>query len=399
MAQHFLFLSLPDRGHVFPSLTVAEELIRRGHRVTFVTGESLTDRIEAAGARALPYDSEYDRIAKIDGVNHDGGSEMLMLTVDESASMIRTVEAELADDRPDLVAYDVATSHAGRILERKWDLPAVQLMPMFAQNENFSFAEAYQEDGVYTGPDPMAMGEWVGKIMELLEAHDLDVSFEEFFMGTQDFSLVYLPKAFQVHGDSFGEEFFFVGPCTGDRKFLGDWQPPTTDLPIVLLSLGTIFNEFTDFFRMAVQAFTGEPVHIVMTVGGGMDPADLGPLPPNIEAHNWISHVAVLEHARAFVTHGGMGSLMESFEAGKPVVIVPLSPLDRPTAKQVVELELGLALRPADITVERLRETVSALLKDETALRNAQRMSQEIAAAGGTHRAADEIEAYLKRGR
>ncbi len=32
---HILFLNTDDRGHVFPTLAVVAELVRRGHRVTY----------------------------------------------------------------------------------------------------------------------------------------------------------------------------------------------------------------------------------------------------------------------------------------------------------------------------------------------------------------------------
>jgi UDP:flavonoid glycosyltransferase YjiC (YdhE family) len=37
MRQHIAFVSIPSIGHVYPTLAVAAELVRRGHRVTYAS--------------------------------------------------------------------------------------------------------------------------------------------------------------------------------------------------------------------------------------------------------------------------------------------------------------------------------------------------------------------------
>ncbi|BFO16823.1 glycosyltransferase [Streptomyces sp. KM77-8] len=332
MPQHFLFLVIPDHGHILPNLAVVEELTRRGHRVTFVTGEEVSEPVGAAGATVLPYASEYRSLNHFESVNEDLGSRMLTLLIDESAAMLRAVEAALEGDRPDVVVYDFATSHAGRILERKWGLPAVQLCPAFAQNEKFSFASGFDESDTGGVADYAAPPVMVEAINSLVAEHGLDVPFHEFFLSIAGSNLVFLPKEFQIHGESFDERFSFVGPCISDRSFLGEWQPPASGLPVVLVSLGATFKDVTGFFDAGMKAFADAPFHVVLTLGSGMDPAELGELPANIEAHRWVSHVAVLEHAKAFVTHGGMGSVMDSLSASVPMVVVPHSPSTAPPA-------------------------------------------------------------------
>lgn len=397
MAQHFLFMSLPDHGHIFPNLAVIQELVRRGHRVTFITGAVMAERLEAAGATVLPYESRYAGIDKVDSVNEARGTRMLILAVEEAAEMVRVAEPLIAADRPDVVGYDVATSYAGKVLELKYGLPALQLSPIFVQNESFSFASAFADDDEKLEGDMSDMAAWMAKVVELTTAHGLDVPFDEFFMSVPQLTIVYLPKEFQTGGETFADSYSFVGPCIGDRSFLGQWRPPADGLPVVLVSLGSIFNEYTGFFRTCIEAFAGAPVHVVMTVGAGLDPADLGPLPANVEVHRWVSHLAVLAHAKAFVTHGGMGSVMEALDAAVPMLVVPLGPLDRPTAKRVVELGLGRMLKPATVTADLLRYTLLELLGDESGRDAAAQMQRHVRNAGGTIRAADEIEAFAKR--
>lgn len=57
---HLLFLSRPDRGHLYPTLRLAEELGRRGHRVTFASGDPYLDESAGPGVTLLRY-GQYER--------------------------------------------------------------------------------------------------------------------------------------------------------------------------------------------------------------------------------------------------------------------------------------------------------------------------------------------------
>ncbi|TDV53691.1 glycosyltransferase [Actinophytocola oryzae] len=52
---HLLFLSRPDRGHLYPTLRLAEELGRRGHQVTFASGDPYVDESAGPGVRILRF--------------------------------------------------------------------------------------------------------------------------------------------------------------------------------------------------------------------------------------------------------------------------------------------------------------------------------------------------------
>lgn len=57
MSSHIAVLCIPAHGHMRPSLAVTEELVRRGHRVSFLTPGGFTGAVEQTGARVVPYDS------------------------------------------------------------------------------------------------------------------------------------------------------------------------------------------------------------------------------------------------------------------------------------------------------------------------------------------------------
>ncbi|MFG1877419.1 macrolide family glycosyltransferase [Sphaerisporangium sp. NPDC049003] len=384
----------PDHGHVIPNLAVVAELVRRGNRVTYLTAQSMAAIVEKTGATVLCYDSKYRKANFLDLA--DDPLYLLSLLLDESQAMLEALDEQMRD-RPDMIVYDTSILYAGRVLARKWGRPAAQLIPFFASNAHFSYLNAVYNPG---GEGP-TLTRWVddmlARIGAMARSHGVDVPAAELWWEVQDFSLVTIPRAFQFAGDTFDERFSFVGPCLGERSFLGGWEPPGDGLPVALVSFGAVFNEHPGFFRTCVAAFGDIPLHVVMTVAEGMDPADLGPLPSNIEVHRWVPHLSVLRHASVAVTHGGMGTVMEALHSGCPMVVVPTSGLDWPAARRIEELGLGRVLPPADVTAERLRDAVLGVAADQDVRRATSAMRQDVRAAGGAVRAAEEIEQYLTR--
>lgn len=405
MSRHFLFMCHPDHGHIIPNLAMVTELVARGHRVTYLTAPSMADVVTEAGATAVAYDSRY-RDADFALVANDPGYLMSVL-LDESAAMLATATTDLDGDRPDLVVYDTSILYAGRVLARRWGVPAAQVIPVFASNEHFSFLNAmYNPESSGATPaveKPKEMPEWVGATMARIAAlcaeHGVTAAPHEVWFEVPPLSLVTVPREFQYAGETFDERFAFVGPCVGDRGFLGSWSPPASGLPVVLVSLGAVFNEHQDFFRTCVEAFRGRPWHAVMTMGDGVDPASLGELPPNVEVHRWVPHVTVLEHASLCVTHGGMGTVMEALRAGAPMVCVPGSALDRPTGWRLRELGLGTMLDPDALTADALVDAVTSVLGNPEVAARSDAMRKAVADSGGASRAADEIERHLARSR
>lgn len=396
MTRTFLFLCHPDHGHVVPTLAIAAELVRRGHDVTYLTAPVMREIVAGTGAGVATYRSRY-RDADFAELENDPGYLMSVL-LDESEAMLDAAVSEL--DPVDCVVYDTSVLYAGRILARRWDCASAQTVPFFASNEHFSYLNAmYNDEGGERPAEatPAELPEWVGTTMARIGAlsaqHGVDVAPDELWFEIPARSIVTVPREFQYAGESFDDRFVFTGPCIGERGFLGDWSPPEGSAPVVLVSLGAVFNAHKDIFATCVEAFRGRDWHAVVTVGDGIDPAELGELPPNVEVHRWVPHVTVLREAALCVTHGGMGTVMEALSTGTPLVCVPTSALDRPTGWRVRDLGLGALLNPADIEPEVLADTVDGVLADPAVTAAARRMATAVADAGGASRAADVIEA------
>ncbi|UGQ13406.1 hypothetical protein LO772_07300 [Yinghuangia sp. ASG 101] len=391
MPSRLLVIDIPSNGHLFPKLAVVTELVARGHHVTYVTVEEFAEKVRATGAEVLAYDS----VKPLESLAADSSITPTEAFFRENVAILRAIEAHYGDDRPDLIAYDEAAFQAGRVLRAIWGTPAVHLAPSVVSNAHYSYFErifALAPDFHLTDP--------VEEITAFLDAYQLADRVGEFLWTKREpdeLTIVFVPREFQPAHETFDERFVFIGPSLGERAFLDDWQPPEDKHPVVLISLGTVNNLHPDFFKTAVEAFRDRPLHAVISVGDGLDPADLGPLPPNVEVHRWVRHIRVLEHAAAFVTHGGTGSLSEALHTGTPVVVVPQGVDVLPYAERVTELGIGSVLPPEHLDAAALVDALLHVSQDATVARNVARLREHTHASGGARRAADAIENHLTR--
>jgi calicheamicin 4-deoxy-4-thio-alpha-D-digitoxosyltransferase len=398
---HVACFSFPAYAHVAPTLPVAAELVRRGHRVTYAVADRFADRVAATGAEVLRYESTFPWSSGLGATDDPDRALKTMLNfLAEGIAPLDVAARRFADDRPDLFVHDLASSETARLLARKWNRPIAQVCPTFATNETFdmNYAQATNstEAPPAVDPDHPDVHEFVRRSRELLATHDLSTVDIKGFGGDFGYNLVFLPKQFQIQGDTFDDRYEFIGPCFDEAAENGAWTPPASGLPVVLISLGTSHSAGqVEFFRTCVRAFAGHPWHVVLTLGGWVEPAELGLLPDNVEAHQFVPHPAVLRHARVFVTHAGMGSVMESLFYQVPMVAVPAQIDQKVIAGQVEELGLGRTVSRAGLTAQDLRAVVGDVAVDEVVRVRVGRMCQHVRTAGGAVRGVDAVESWL----
>ncbi|MFG2194323.1 macrolide family glycosyltransferase [Streptomyces sp. NPDC048639] len=388
MSNHILMLNIPAWGHMRPALAVTEELVRRGHRVSFLAPKGFETAIRAAGATAVPYESTLGQaLAPGQGIpDQDGNMRLAISFMRESVEVMPQVERLFVDDIPDLVMYDIAVGAAGRALGARWGRPAVQSTPSMASNEHYSHIhEVFRFSGVPADhPGFAEIFTWARNFpMELTPAGP-----------TPERSVVYIPREFQTAGDTFGEEAVFVGHSFPTEQ-ISEWSPPSDGgLPLVIVSMGTLHNGEAEFFRTCVEAFRDRPWRVVITLGRSTDMAFPEKLPPNVEIHSWIPQLAALEEATAFVTATGLGSLMSALLAGTPPVMIPSVAENVVLARRAAVLGLGTLLTP-EVTADELFKAVCSLAEDEATRRRVRRMSASMTRSGGAPRAADALEKWL----
>jgi MGT family glycosyltransferase len=151
--------------------------------------------------------------------------------------------------------------------------------------------------------------------------------------------------------------------------------------PIVYVTLGTIFNtESGDLFGRIVAGVRRLPVEVVVTVGRGLDPAELGAQPRNVHVEQYVPQSLLLPHCAAVVSHAGSGSVTGALEHGLPLVCIPMG-ADQPlNAARCTALGVGRALDAVALTPGDVFAATSAVLTEPGYRQAAARLQAEIAA-------------------
>ena len=147
----------------------------------------------------------------------------------------------------------------------------------------------------------------------------------------------------------------------------GEW-------PLVYLTLGSVaptMDFFPGVYREALDSLSHLPVRVLVTVGRDRDPADLGPVGPNVHVARWVPQADVMPHTAAMICHGGSGTVRAGLAAGVPLAVLPLF-ADQPfNAQRVTELGAGITLDDASGAGDAVRR----LLADPAYGKAAQRVA------------------------
>ena len=380
---HIAMIGTTAPSHIYPSLAVIAELVRRGHRVTYAVGESLRHLVEPAGVEVLSFSSVLP-----DGESSwpDDPAAAMHVFLDEAIESFPILTAFYDNDRPDLFLYDIGGMTAP-VLGVRYGLPAVQLSPTYVAWDGYAEDLGDGITSIRESPTGVVYRDTYAK---WLRQNDIDADpWKWITYPAHCLSLV--PRVMQPNADRVPESVQFVGPCL-DPVRLNDRSWTAPEGPILYISLGTGYNERPEFYRMCIEAFGNTDWHVVISIGRRVDPTVLGELPAHVEVHEHVPQLAVLDAATVFITHAGMGGCTEALWFGVPTVAVPQAVDQFGNAAMLADLGVGVHLEFEQVTAANLADAVAQARRLAS---RAAAMSAEVRAHGGVEQAADAIEAYL----
>ncbi|WP_328946645.1 macrolide-inactivating glycosyltransferase [Streptomyces sp. NBC_00250] len=389
---HIAMFSIAAHGHVNPSLEVIRELVARGHRVSYAVPASFAEKVAATGATPVVYTSTLPTDDDPDAWGTELIDNIEPFLNDAVQALPQLAEA-FDKDRPDLVLHDI-TAYPAPVLAHTWGVPAVSLWPNLVPWEGY---EEEVAEPMFAELKASPRGKaYYARFEAWLAEHGVDTHPDRLIARPRR-ALVLIPKALQPQADRVDEAVYtFVGACQGERAEQGGWERPADAEKVVLVSLGSAFTKLPGFYRDCVEAFAGLPGwHVVLQIGKFVDPAELGVVPPHVEVHSWVPQLAILRQADAFVTHAGAGGSQEGLATATPMVAVPQAVDQFGNADMLQSLGVARHLPMDEVTPERLRKELLALVDDPEVARRAREIQESMAREGGTRRAADLIEAEL----
>ncbi|MFG2287176.1 macrolide family glycosyltransferase [Streptomyces sp. NPDC048595] len=389
---HIAFTNIGLHGHVLPTLPVARELVARGHRVSYAVPERFADLVAATGARPVPYRSAWP--ADDDATKSlTGFTAIVSAMLDEAESALPQLARAFDADRPDALVYDVF-AYGARVLGLRWGVATLNFWPFAVPYEGKDNGIAAVYRGLLDDPDAHRLRD---RFSRWLAGNGVDMTVADFGLVPEQ-GIASITRTLQPHADKVDEpRFSFVGPCFGPRGDTAAWTPPA-DGRTVLVSLGSTFTNRPDIYRRLVAAFAGSDWHVVLQTGKFVAAEALGPIPDNVEVHEWLPQLDVLAHTDAFVTHAGMGGTVEALSHGVPMLTLPQGADQFFISDRLVELGVARRLHEDELTGGTVRDALEELLARPGLTTRLDRLRAEIRDSGGASAAADLVERRLSRG-
>lgn len=415
-----LFGIYPAWGHAAATVALAQELTRRGHVVAYASHPSLRPQMEGAGLELIK-DFQWGEIpVKVqEALRRDGNNLALLLRIckgDPTHSFLDDLDQGIGDFRrvihawkPDLVVNDILF-HVGAIAAEVEKIPHATSCPTILPS---TITPGFPPLG--WGFSPRAaknwrwrMGDWgtalfhrrANRWLNRARRHCGLAPTAHAFMRFSDYlGLAYTTEALEYERPNLPEQIHYIGPSISTQRgedkipFPWDWLD---DRPLVLVSLGTIFNGSKKFFVKVMEASRGQPWQAVAKTSEYMNTENWRNIPENVRFVPFIPQLTLLKRARAMVSHAGVNTVIEALSEGVPLVLAPAGADQPDCAQRVVDAGAGLKINLARVTAGELRQSIQRAL-DEPAFRaGARRVADDFARCDGTRIGADLLERLLE---
>jgi UDP:flavonoid glycosyltransferase YjiC (YdhE family) len=366
-----LFSTVPAHGHLLPMLPLAGAARRAGHDVVVATGREGVAAAEARGfctwevgpSRAQADASFRAAVPDLGAVAPERRIPTVIAGVFGAASARRaeSLVPRATAWRPDVVVHSISELAGAVVAARTGARHVVHGL----------------------GPLPPEAWSWFGSTLPDLGAtwgvpDVVSTVLDAPFVDTCPPSLQSDAVAAFVHRVS-------LRPSAGDvlpgRRL--PWDDATlAALPherTLHLTLGTIFHGAIEVFETVLAGVRPLPVNVIVTLGPGSVPADLGPQPPHVLVTDYVAHADLLPRCDALITQGGAGTILAALCHGLPHLILPQGADQFLNAETAVHAGVARRILPGDLTAGAVTEQVAQLLDDRPLATRVRAVQAEIA--------------------
>ncbi|PEZ07551.1 glycosyl transferase family 1 [Bacillus sp. AFS018417] len=387
-----LFINGGSEGHFNPTIGVVQELIARGEEVVYFTIEAFRERVEKTGATVRTFDDQKFIKAFISG-GRNYLSERINGLLHTADIIIPSVLEQIQGEHFDYIIHD-SMFGCGRLLSQILKIPSINSCTSFAQTEiSFERMLEHLSQNIPTEIAKRINSDFQNLTTKIKEKYGVEITSPyEVFCNPAPLTIVYTTREFQPFGETFDETYKFVGPSISSRLTQENFDLTTIKgKSPIYISLGTVFNQAIDFYKLCFKAFGNTDHTVVMSIGKKVQISDLGDTPKNFIVKNYVPQTEVLKHSTLFITHGGMNSTHEGLYYEVPLIVIPQS-ADQPfVAQRVANIGAGINLSMHSLSADQLRETADQVLHNPSFLKAVGNISESFQKSGGYHQAVDEI--------
>ena len=386
------FFCIPAHGHTNPTLEVVKELIHQGHEVRYYSYECMREKIEATGVEYISCD-EYDFEQKLTPADGKRIAEDMSFATEILVNSTLAMDTDLLEQikqwNPDCIVAD-SMALWGKLIAKKLNISFVSSTTTFAFNKDS--AKVMQGSLKDLFKVLIQMGKANKHIKRLQEnGYDIKNVLEIIQNDNDTNTIVYTSPEFQPCSDTFSDKYVFVGPSIRPTNEVFE----KTREKMVYISMGTVNNDMTVFYKNCIDALKDSDYQVVLSVGSQVDIKQLEEYVIKSESKAqfhvfpYVNQIAVLEKADAFITHCGMNSVSEALYFKVPLVMYPQTNEQKGVAFRVNELEAGLYLRGDSIS--EIQIALKELLQQSKYKEQAIVISNSFLKCGGSKAAVEKI--------
>ena len=436
-----LLVTGPYTGHLFPLVSLGEELVRRGHNVTLcatmIKGSPLYPdvpervgvRFESAGYDDLTQD-DFEEIHMLmqSGVSNFTNNDKLLRIAWPSLILIRAKVEEIGVEHFDIMIAEAAAFPLGVYFHRKgmrtiilctlismfpsalpsWSTP----LPSSGQLDDLSFFERLL--------NTLLMPFLYFFANEIyLSVTRVDENYKKAFDGIDPlfYPGLHIPLIFNtVPGLDFPKPTYplieHVGPVLMNSlpeldERLQEWLDSKENRTVIYISMGTtgyLAADTAQGILDGVMATAYSAVWVLKTRNRKtLSQVNFEVFKDRLFLADWVPQQTVLQH-RAIVMsllHCGLNGIQESLYNSLPVICIPTGYDQYEVATKVVSAGVGISLQTLTdslrgnriIRAETITNSIQRIISDNYA-ENASKISRMFKLAGGAKRAADLVEFY-----
>ena len=408
-----LIMAFPTVGPITPAANLGEELVRRGHKVTFCTtdteGTSLPkEKADAAGMTYLSAGNSSFTVAQFQYVIQASGLEnksvsSIYTAVREGTKVLSWVPDIINAigntlDHVNITDYSIiiTTEYVSLVtacLSRKWNIPALMLSTTFQFQPKhlppwpFPLSFLNKRGSLHTTDNLSFIQRFVTVLFKPLFYIVYDYIFVRNVINSFEFEcpnssysfLKYFPgtNAPQIVPTAIGFEYprlissltHYVGPVLSKQpqdipNDLQEWLDSKPERSVLLVSMGSLASLSRKRGQVIVESVLSTNLSVVWSLRESnqfiLDRLEIDK--KRFYISKWIPQAAILKHpvtAMAFL-HGGMNGINEAISCGVPIIVMPFTSDQGDLCARVHHSGAGIQILKEYLT----KETLTAAIKD-----------------------------------
>lgn len=404
---HVALICPPFHSHLRVFEALGGELLRRGHRVTFLLNAGASPSAGPAGLmrRETGSGSGRDLEALLARAARPTGPLGILRTVADAAELTdelcRDGPGILTDIGVDAIVGDAMEPAAGLIADHL-GLPHVSLSAALPVHDDPSVPLPFLSwpyDPSEKGLSRNRGGERVARLLLTRQRRTIARWADRFGLPPRDGLSDCLSRTAQI--SQLVESFDFPRQPASHRHMVGPLRAVRRDAvanddsdggrPLVFASLGTLQGHRVEIFRAVARACRELGARCVVAHCGRLGPAEAARIGADLVT-DFVPQEKILRSASVCVTHAGMNTVLDSLAAGVPMLAIPIA-FDQPgIAARIVHHGVGERLSRVLVSPGRVKASLARLLAEASFRERARVIGRDIAMSGGVVLAADIVE-------